>query len=109
VGQKDLAAPVVPTSRAVPANRSHPSGLEVLAFRLRPQSRWIDHSSQRKAIRLPRTKAQRNALHSPKGPTCLAERTLRADGRGITGLRAAQESATREYGPRIAYAWSLSD
>jgi hypothetical protein len=85
VSQKDLAAPVVPASRAVPANRSHPSDLEVPAFRLRPRTRWIDHSSQRKAIWLPRTKAQRDALHSPKGSSCLAERTLRADERRITG------------------------
>jgi hypothetical protein len=39
VGQKDLAAPVVPASRAIPANRSHPSDLEVPAFRLRPRAR----------------------------------------------------------------------
>jgi hypothetical protein len=84
VGRQDLAAPVVLASRAVPENRSHPSDLEGPAFRFRRQARSIDHSSQRKAIWLPRTKALRNALHGPKDPSCLAERTLRADGRHIT-------------------------
>jgi hypothetical protein len=76
VGQKDLAAPVVPASRAVPANRSHPSDLEVPAFRLRPPTRWIDHSSRHRAILLPRTKAQRNALHSPKGSFLLSGKDI---------------------------------
>jgi hypothetical protein len=71
VGRKDLAAPVVLASRAVPENRSHPSDRERPAFRFRPQARWIDHSSQRKAIWLPRTKALRNALRGPKDPSCL--------------------------------------